>query len=138
MKRELAASAVTALVLVGPSAAAWSGSGSGTAGTRATTMGAGNTPTATAPTLSTNVTVSWTRTSYANGALVQGYIVRRYNAVTGAAAGVGASCSGVVTGTSCTESGVTPGSWKYTVTPADGAWRGTESAQSAAVTVPGL
>jgi hypothetical protein len=138
MKRELAASAVAALVLVGPSAAAWSGSGTGTAGTRATTMGGGNTPAATAPVLSTNVTVNWTRSAYGNGALVQGYIIRRYNALTGASASVGASCSGIVGGSSCTESGVAAGSWKYTVTPAQGSWRGTESAQSAAVTVPGI
>src|SRR6185437_833759 len=70
MTRELAASAVAALVLTGTSAASWSGSGAGSAATRATTMGAGNAPSASAPTLSTNVTVSWTRASYGNGALV--------------------------------------------------------------------
>ena len=138
MPRVLAASAVVALVLVGSSAAAWSGSGSGAGGVGATSMGAGNTPSATAPLLSTSVTVTWSGSSYANGASVQGYIIRRYNAVTGTAATVGAACSGIRTGTSCTENGVTAGSWKYTVTPAQGSWRGSESARSAAVTVPGV
>src|SRR5919205_1152276 len=106
MPRVLAASAVAALVLAGPSAAAWSGSGSGTGGVRATTMGSGNTPSARAPLLSTSVTVTWSASSYGNGATVQGYVVKRYNAVTGSAATVGASCNGIRSGTSCTESGV--------------------------------
>ena len=35
----------------------------------------------------------------------------------------------------CTETGVPTGTWKYTITPAAGAWRGTESGQSALVVV---
>ena len=138
MKRAAAASTAAALVLVGSSAAAWSSGASGSGKVGATTMGAGNAPTASAPTLSTNVTVSWAATSYGNGAQVGGYIIRRFNSVTGAEAVVGTSCSGIRSGLSCTESGVTPGSWTYSVTPAQGNWRGTEGPHSAVVTVPGL
>jgi hypothetical protein len=138
MRRVFAAAATVALALAGPSAAAWSGSAGGGGKAAATTMGAGQTPSATAPLLSSNVTVSWSRATFGNGAIVQGAIVRRYNSVTGTEAAVGGGCSGIRSGTSCTESGVTPGSWTYSITPAQGAWRGGESAHSAAVTVPGL
>jgi hypothetical protein len=137
MARVSAAAVLAALVLTGTSAAAWSGSGSGSGAGRATAMGAGQTPSASAPLLSTNVTVTWAPAAYGSGAQVQGYIIKRYNAVTGTAAAVGAACSGIRSGTSCTENGVTVGSWKYSVTPAQGLWRGTESPQSAAVSVPG-
>jgi hypothetical protein len=98
----------------------------------------GNKPTASAPTLSTNVTVTWAASAHASGAAVTGYVVRRYNSLTSAEATVGASCSGIRAGLSCTETGVAVGSWTYTVTPAEGNWRGGESARSSSVSVPGV
>jgi hypothetical protein len=106
--------------------------GSGKVGSKS--MPAGNTPSGTVPALSSNVTVSWTASQFASGQNVPGYVVKRYNALNALQTTL-ASCSGTVTGTSCTENGVPAGTWKYTVTPAAGNWRGTESAQSASVIV---
>ena len=63
------------------------------------------------------------------------YVVRRYNAFGGAEGTVLPGCSGLVPATSCVENNVPIGAWKYTVTPAAGAWRGAQSAQSAQVLV---
>jgi len=101
-------------------------------------MGGGSAPTAAAAPLSTTVAVSWPAATYANGSPVAGYIVHRYNAATGAAQTVGASCTGTVQALSCSESGVAIGAWKYSVTPAAGTWRGGESGRSGSVTVPGI
>lgn len=100
-------------------------------------MPAGNTPSATVPLLSFNVTVSWAASSFSGGGSVSGYVVKRYPAGGGAAVTPLANCSGTISGTSCTENGVPLGSWKYSVTPVAGGWSGTESAQSASVSVPG-
>jgi hypothetical protein len=81
------------------------------------------------------VSLSWGGSSFAGGGAVPSYVIRRFNAVTGTEAAVGGGCSGLVSATSCSEAGVTPGSWKYTVTPAAGAWRGGQSAQSASILV---
>ena len=96
-------------------------------------MPAGNTPSGTASIGS--VAVTWTASTFAGGTPVPGYVVRRFNSVTQAEATVLSACAGIVSGTSCTESGVPIGSWKYGVTPAAGTWRGGQSAQSAAVVV---
>jgi hypothetical protein len=100
-------------------------------------MPTGNTPSASVPLLSFNVTVSWSASTFSGGGSVSGYVVKRYPAAGGAAVTPAAGCSGTVAGTSCTENGVPVGSWKYSVTPVRGGWTGTESAQSAAVGVPG-
>jgi hypothetical protein len=81
------------------------------------------------------VTVTWTASTFAGGTPVPGYVVRRFDSLTQAEATVLPACSGIVSGTSCVESGVPVGSWTYTVTPAAGTWRGAQSAQSAAVVV---
>ncbi|HEV2372379.1 MAG TPA: hypothetical protein VGS19_09425 [Streptosporangiaceae bacterium] len=117
----------------GPALAVWSASGNGNAGAAATTMPAGNAPTVT--TSGNNITVQWTVATLPGGVGVEGYIIRRYNAINGAAATVGAACSGVVTSTSCTESGVPSGSWIYTDTPVQGNWTGPESRPSSPATV---
>jgi hypothetical protein len=81
-----------------------------------------------------NVTVSWSATSLPGGASVAGYVVRRYS-TGGALQTIGSGCSGTIATTSCTETGVPNGSWRYTVTPVQGNWTGAEGGQSTAVTV---
>jgi hypothetical protein len=115
----------------GGAAAAWTLTRSGSGAAKAKTLGAGNTPT-----LSINgrkVTVSWTASSFTTGGAVPGYVIRRYNATTGVGQGAANGCSGTITGLTCTENNVPTGSWQYTVTPAAGNWRGTESAKSVVV-----
>lgn len=96
-------------------------------------LGSGNVPAGSVS--GHKVTVTWTATSYTNGGTAAGYVVRRYNASTGVLQTIGANCSGTITALTCTENGVPSGSWKYTVTPATGNWRGPESAKSATVAV---
>ena len=124
--------AAIAVVFAIPSVseAAWNSSGSGNGYGKADLMAVGNTPTASVSNRS--VTVNWTATG--GSVPVAGYIVKRFSSG-GAEQTVGANCSGIVTGTSCTETSVPPGTWRYTVTPARQNWRGGESGQSPAVTV---
>ena len=126
---------VVAALVASNASAAWNQTASGPAASRAKTLGAGNAPTAATAVSGkrTNVTVTWTASSFAEGGSVPGYVVRRYNASTGALQAVGANCSGVIAALSCTESNVAAGSWQYTITPAAGSWRGSESAKSATV-----
>jgi hypothetical protein len=131
--RRAAAIAAGALVLAAPAAGAWSAGASGSGAAAARTMPAGTIPSGSAG--AGSVTVSWTASTFAGGTPVPGYVVRRFNSVTQAEATVLPACAGIVSGTSCVESGVPTGSWKYTVTPAAGTWRGAQSAQSAAVVV---
>jgi hypothetical protein len=123
--------AAAALAPAGPAGWSMSAGGSGVAGAK--TMPAGNTPSGSVS--GNSVTVSWSATTFSDGGAVAGYVVKRYNAITGAPAAVGAACSGIVAATSCTETGVAIGSWKYSVTPAHGNWRGAESGQSTTVIV---
>jgi hypothetical protein len=123
--------AALAMAPTGDGAWALARTGSGQVGSK--TMPAGNTPSGSAAL--TSVTVSWSASQFASGQNVPGYVVKRYNALTNAVSSALANCNGIVSGTSCTENSVPPGSWKYTVTPAVGSWRGTESAQSAIVVV---
>ena len=125
--------AVAAVGFPGGAAAGWSLTGSGSGAARAKMLGAGNVPTASKS--GHKVTVSWTASSYTNGGAPGAYVVKRYDASTGALQTIGASCAGTITALTCTENGVPAGSWKYTVTPATGNWRGPESARSATVTV---
>ena len=74
------------------------------------------------------MTVRWT--TPASGAPVTGYLVRRYDE-SGNAQTIGAGCSGTITATSCTETALPPGTWRYRVTPLNANWRGPESAASA-------
>lgn len=113
--------------------AAWQADGSNAnAAAKATTMPAGSTPNASVS--GSSVTLTWTASSVA-GTPVPGYVVKAYDATTNAPRTVGAACAGTITSTSCTESNVAAGSWRYTVTPVDANWSGTESAKSASVTV---
>jgi hypothetical protein len=110
-------------------AAAWVESGSGSGYSKSLTMPTGATPTVSTST--NNVTVSWAA-SMIGSAAVSGYTVKRYDS-SNTLQTIGASCSGLITTTSCTETGVPAGRWKYTVTPRRGNWVGTESAYSASV-----
>src|SRR5436309_9450282 len=133
MRRVLAAMIlVTAIATLAPSAAnaSWQSVGSGSGYSRAQTMPAGNTPTATVS--GRNATASWTASS--GSVSVTGYVVKRYD-TSGSQQTIGASCSGTIAATTCTETAVPAGSWKYAVSPVHDNWRGAESAQSTTVVV---
>ncbi len=132
--RRVAAVLALAALLAPPGFASWRPLGSGSGAAKATSVAvAGNVPTGAVS--SHSVTLTWTASTYASGATVSVYIVKRYDSVTSAAQTVGSACSGAVSGTTCTEAGVPTGTWKYTVTPAPGNWRGTESPKSSIVIV---
>jgi hypothetical protein len=133
MRWFLLVAAVVAVGFPGGAAAGWSLAGSGSGAAMAKTLGSGNTPSGSVN--GHKVTVTWTASSYTNGGAPAGYVVRRYNASTGVVQTIGANCSGTITALTCTENGVPAGSWKYTVTPATGNWRGPESVKSATVVV---
>lgn len=126
--------AIAALVVLAPGVAlaAWTDQGSGTGAVKANSMPTGATPNVSVT--GRNVTVSWTASTI-GGVSVAGYIVDRYDATTLALQTIGPSCGGTITALTCTEAAVPPGSWKYTVTPRQGLWIGTEGAKSATATV---
>ena len=129
-------STVVAGLGTGTAHASWSGAGSGSGVVKAAQL-----PTATAPSASGavhSVTVTWPAATI-GGQNVAGYIVKRYT-TGGTAQTVGAGCSGTISGLTCTEAAVPSGTWRYTVTPVQASWTGTESPQGASVTVqsPGL
>ncbi len=82
------------------------------------------------------VFVSWAPVTLPGGAAVAGYVVARINAATGAEATVNPGCAGVVATSSCTETGVAPGSWVYTETPVLANWTGSASPASGTIVVP--
>jgi hypothetical protein len=132
MKRVACVIAV-ALAVTGLARGAWAVGASGASAAAARTMPAGNVPSGTVA--GSSVTLTWTASTFAGGTPVPDYVVRRFDSVTSAEAVVGAGCSGTVATNGCTETGVPIGSWRYTVTPAAGVWRGAQSAQSATVVV---
>ncbi|MEO7720348.1 MAG: LamG-like jellyroll fold domain-containing protein [Pseudolysinimonas sp.] len=100
----------------------------------ATSVNAGATPTTSVST--TSVTVSWAASTLANGQAVTGYQIKRYDANTLVLQTIKTACTGTVATTSCVESAVPDGTWKYSVTPVIGTnWRGAESAKSATAMV---
>jgi hypothetical protein len=126
---------VVLTVTTGTAWAYWSAGsvagGGGAAG--ASTVHPGATPTASVT--GANVTVAWAATTLANGVPVSGYVVKRYDATTSSTQTVLPGCAGTVPATSCVETGVPDGSWRYSVTPVFATnWRGDESAKSATVT----
>ena len=132
-KLVLAAALVAALICAPAALGAWSSPGSGSAYAKAHTMPGGNTPTTSRSNRS--VTVSWAQSSFSGGPAVGGYEVRRYTTA-GVLQSIGSACNTTITALTCTEAAVPAGSWRYSVTPRQGLWRGTESAHSTAVTVP--
>jgi hypothetical protein len=129
--RVLAGAIVGALTLAATGTAGWGSGGSGAGAAGAKSMPGGNTPTATL--VVTSVTVSWSASSFGGGPDVEGYLVKRYSALGGGAETPGGSCAGTVSATSCSDSGVSPGTWTYTVTPVQGSWQGAESGHSNSV-----
>jgi hypothetical protein len=121
---------VVAASLPAVATANWNVSGSGRGYSRAQALPSGNLPSATVS--GRSVTVSWSASSGA--APVSGYVVKRYD-TNGVAQAIGSACSGIITALTCTEQAAPGGQWRYTVAPANNNWRGTESGQSAAVTV---
>jgi hypothetical protein len=111
--------AFAALVLAGSSAAAWTASTSGDGKAKAGSL-AGNAPTATkSGTITISVALSWASTPGATG-----YIIQR----TGGIGSLGGTCTGTLSGTSCTDTPVVPlNTYSYTVTPVAGSWTGIPS-----------
>ena len=95
-------------------------------------LNAGPQPTLTAT--GSSVTVSWAATTLSGGGTVSSYAVQRSDNA-GHPQTVGSSCSGTITGLSCTELNVPNGTWQYSVTPMVGAWKGAASARSI-ITLP--
>ena len=134
---------IIATIIAGSAATAWAywttnaAAGSSGAATAAT-VNQGATPSVTLTSIGREVSVSWGASTLSNGTAVTGYLVNRYPA----GGGVGVispigTCSGTVASTGCVEDDVPPGSWKYTVTPTVGSWKGTESLLSGIVSVGG-
>ncbi|MGB2953797.1 MAG: hypothetical protein WBB74_10480 [Gaiellaceae bacterium] len=128
--------AAIAVAAAAPSgAAAWQVARSGTGSAHARVLQGATAPSGTASV--TSVTLTWTAATFVGGGNVPSYVVKRYD-ILGNLQTTGVGCSGIVSGTSCVETGVALGTWQYTVTPALGLWRGTESPHSANVIVTGL
>lgn len=121
-----------ALLVVPAAAGAWSATGGGTSAAAAASMPTGSTPGAVA--VLTTVTVTWPAVSV-GGSGVAGYVVKRYETLSGSLSTIGGSCTGIVAATTCSDSGVPLGAWRYSVTPVHHAWTGTESARSISVAV---
>lgn len=124
--------ALAALLVSASARAAWRPTGPGAGSAAARTMTAGNKPAVSAS--RRNVQLTWGASLWAQGGTIAGYVVRRYNAVTGASTAAASGCGGVVTAFTCADNNVPAGTWQYTVTPAVGNWRGAESPKSAIVT----
>jgi hypothetical protein len=122
------AAALAALAALTASAAeaAWAPGATGGAAARARTMPTPDAPSASAALLG-RVNLSWTAVGFSGGPSVAGYVIRRYTPA-GVEEAVGGTCTGVVTGTSCQDSGAPIAQQRlYAVTAAQGAWRGPES-----------
>jgi hypothetical protein len=117
----------------GGAAAAWALTRSGSSAAKAKTLGAGDTPNVSSS--GRRVTVSWAVSSWTTGGAVPGYVIRRYNVLTGVGTNALNGCAGTITALTCIESSVPTGSWQYTVTPAAATWRGPESGKSAVVVI---
>src|SRR3954451_20025042 len=137
-RRRVVVLAAIAVLAVGAAAFAYwtpeTGSG-GSGSAAATSVNQGPTPAVTTQD-GRKVDVSWGASNLDAGQAVDDYTVKRYDADTDTLATTLASCTGTITGLSCTESNVPTGSWKYTVTPQVGHnWVGHEGDKSGAVTV---
>jgi hypothetical protein len=140
LRRRMTATLALCALLSALTAAAWAyWSATATPGSLgaavAATVGQGATPTATAA-AGRKVTVSWGASTLSSGQPVGGYVVKRYDAGSGALQTTLAGCAGTISATSCVETSVPPGQWKYAVTPVLGTnWRGAEGLKSGIATV---
>ena len=133
---------VFVILAIGGSASAgwayWTGYGQAVRGPGvggAATVNRGAVPTA-SNAGGTSATIRWGASTLSNSVPVTAYLVRRYNYDTGAEHAVGTGCSGRLTARMCTDTGMAPGAWRYTVTPIVGdSWAGVESSRSGAVAV---
>jgi fibronectin type 3 domain-containing protein len=134
--------ALPALLAPAQAGAYWSASGSGTGAATVDTLATGTTPTTSVS--GRTVTVSWAQTNFHGGLLgtFSGgrYTVRRYLSTGGGAITPAGTCAATVTGSaatlSCTDTNVSFGLWRYTVTPElTGSWTATESPKSGVTTV---
>lgn len=82
-----------------------------------------------------DVAVSWDQAELTSGGPVQGYRLQRYPFDSATPAAMTTTCTGVIDTLSCTETGVPPGIWRYTVLPVQAGWSGAESPFGSAVTV---
>jgi hypothetical protein len=122
--------AVTAAA-TGAALAAWhTDSDSAAAAARTGVLPQGAVPESTVGSGAGTVRLRWAAAPLGSHATA-GYLLKRYPAAGGAAQAVGAGCAGTIDGTSCVESAVPNGSWRWTVTPVRGGWRGPESDPSA-------
>jgi len=117
-----------------PAMAAWTLGGTGSSAGAATVMPTGSTPSGSAS--GTSVTLTWSAVTFPNGSAVAGYVIHRYNSITGGPATVGPGCAGTVTTTTCTEGAVPQGTWIYSETPVQNNWTGGQSADSTPISVP--
>jgi hypothetical protein len=127
----LSALLVTILVLATPASAYWRSTGHGPGGGTTGTLAAPTGVTVPANTLSSGVAVTWTA-STGSPAPTGYYVTRTSGGVTTPACGT--SVSALLTGTSCTESGVTDGTYTYQAIAAYRSWTAA-SAPSGSVSV---
>ena len=112
-----AVAVIAALVFVGGSAASWSLSASGNGNAKAGTLVGGTPVLSKSGIVVISVVVSWPATVGATG-----YTISR----TGGIGSLGGTCTGVVAGTTCTDTPlVTLQTYTYRVTPVAGLWTGT-------------
>ena len=125
---------LTVLMFVSGTAwAAWTALGGGTGQATTGTLVAPSAVTATAVSGASSVGVTWTAPS--TGVSPSGYRVDRTDTSSGSTvAACGSSSSSLVTGTSCTDTSVPDGSYRYTVVAIRSGWTAT-SATSSPVTV---
>jgi hypothetical protein len=113
--------------------AAWSvSSAAGNGGSGAGSIPPGSMPTASVA--NRNVTVSWPMVTVPGHGPASSYRVTRFNGA-GVAQTITNSCTGQITGLTCTEIGVPPGQWRYAVAPRYAGWDGANGPMSTAVTV---
>jgi hypothetical protein len=132
VKRKLVVGTFLIVFAAGAALASWLVAGAGTASALGASMPTGATPTGVAT--GTDVVVQWAE-SFVAGDPVDAYILKRYRSSDEGLQIINTACAGEVAGLTCTEHSVPEGTWKYTVTPKQGPWLGTESAKSAGVVV---